>query len=50
MNGFAQTRSGPQNLRRLDTSNGCQDHTALPSANAFRKSRSTGLVPVPPKL
>ena len=23
-----------QNLRRLDTSNGCQDHTALPSASA----------------
>jgi hypothetical protein len=29
-----QTRLGLQNLRRLDTSNGCQDHTALPSANA----------------
>ena len=25
---------GSQNLRRLDTSNGCQDHTALPSALA----------------
>ena len=24
---------GPQNLRQLDTSNGCQDHTALPSAS-----------------
>jgi hypothetical protein len=23
---------GPQNLRQLDTSNGCQDHTTLPSA------------------
>jgi hypothetical protein len=23
-----RTRSGPQNLRRLDTSDGCQDHTA----------------------
>jgi hypothetical protein len=23
-----------KNLRRLDTSNGCQDHTALPSATA----------------
>ena len=29
---FRQTRSGPQNLRRLDTSNGCQDHTASPYA------------------
>jgi len=26
------TRSGSQNLRQLDTSNGCQDHTALPYA------------------
>src|SRR3981081_874400 len=29
-----------QNLRRLDTSNGCQDHTVLPYASApFRLSR-----------
>jgi hypothetical protein len=26
-----------QNLRRLDTSNGCQDHTVLPSADRFRQ-------------
>src|SRR5258708_36717686 len=25
---------GPTHLRRLDTSNGCQDHTVLPSASA----------------
>src|SRR5260370_8054091 len=25
---------GPTGLRRLDTSNGCQDHTVLPSASA----------------
>src|SRR6266568_48553 len=25
---------GPTRLRRLDTSNGCQDHTLLPSASA----------------
>src|ERR1700720_2622650 len=31
---FCRTRSGRLNLRRLDTSNGCQDHTALPSALA----------------
>jgi hypothetical protein len=27
-----QSPVGPDNLHRLDTSNGCQDHTALPSA------------------
>jgi hypothetical protein len=26
-----------ENLRRLDTSNGCQDHTVLPSADTFAK-------------
>jgi hypothetical protein len=26
---------GPTSLRQLDTSNGCQDHTALPSAEAL---------------
>ena len=31
---FCRTRLGSQNLRRLDTSNGCQDHTVLPSALA----------------
>ena len=30
-------RLGSQNLRQLDTSNGCQDHTALPYAATSRK-------------
>ena len=30
--GFGETRLGSQNLRRLDASNGRQNHTALPSA------------------
>jgi len=30
----AKARLGSQDLRQLDTSNGCQDHTALPSASA----------------
>src|SRR6266851_3570420 len=30
---FCQTRSGRLNLRKFNTSNGCQDHTALPSAD-----------------
>jgi hypothetical protein len=29
---FCQARSGSQNLRQLSISNGCQDHTASPSA------------------
>ena len=29
-----QSPVGLVNLRQLDTSNGCQDHTALPSATA----------------
>ena len=29
-----RTRSGRRRLRQLDTSNGCQDHTVLPSASA----------------
>jgi hypothetical protein len=40
-----RTRSGSQNLRRLDTSNGCQDHTALPSAAPPQKAFDD-LVPV----
>ena len=44
-----RARSGPQNLRRLDTSNGCQDHTASPyAAIAVRPARCrklTGLNP-----
>jgi hypothetical protein len=31
---FIGARLGFANLRQLDTSNGCQDHTALPSASA----------------
>jgi hypothetical protein len=30
---FCQTRSGPTSLRKFSTSNGCQDHTALPYAS-----------------
>src|SRR4029077_4515264 len=30
--GSSQTQLGYENLRRLDTSNGCQDHTVLPYA------------------
>src|SRR6476620_12388972 len=30
--GSSQTRLGYENLRRLDTSNGCQDYTVLPYA------------------
>jgi hypothetical protein len=33
-----EARSSPQDLRRLDTSNGCQDHTVLPSATPFAKA------------
>ena len=32
--GNVRARSGRPHLRQLDTSNGCQDHTALPSASA----------------
>jgi hypothetical protein len=32
--GLAEARSGRRHLRKLDTSNGCQDHTTLPSAKA----------------
>src|SRR6266404_2232731 len=44
-----RARSGPQNLRQFDTSNGCQDHTALPyTATSFvqravDRSRKTAL-------
>src|SRR5258708_37980356 len=31
--GFSRARLGSKNLRRLDTSNGCQDHTVLPYAS-----------------
>ena len=39
---LCETRLGLQDLRRLDTSNGCQDHTTSPSATpefVFRKLR-----------
>jgi hypothetical protein len=35
---FCQTRSGPTSLRKFDTSNGCQDHTALPYAEKHLSS------------
>ena len=46
---LVQARSGSKNLRRFDTSNGCQDHTALPYAatsfvqRAVDRSRKTAL-------
>jgi hypothetical protein len=44
--GFAKTRLGLQNLRRLDTSNGCQDHTVLPYAAArLRQEARRALAP-----
>jgi hypothetical protein len=33
--GFVQARSGRRNLRGLNISNGCQDHTTSPSAKAL---------------
>jgi hypothetical protein len=37
LNGLVRPGSADQNLRRLDTSNGCQDHTVLPSAERLRQ-------------
>jgi hypothetical protein len=37
-------------LRQLDTSNGCQDHTALPSAAPVYAKGFDGLTASPPKL
>src|SRR5216683_2365724 len=37
---FCQTRSGRLNLRKFNTSNGCQDHTALPSATIVVRQRA----------
>ena len=34
INGRSKARLGSNNLRQLDTSNGCQDHTVLPYASA----------------
>src|ERR1700710_643451 len=45
---------GPTCLRQLDTSNGCQDHTALPSAAIVVRLRAvrslTGLSPTRPAI
>ena len=39
-----RTRLGQQNLRRLDTSNGCQNHTLLPyAATRLRQKASPGI-------
>jgi hypothetical protein len=44
-----RTRSGPQHLRRLDTSNGCQDHTVLPyAATRLRQKAQPGFGAVRP--
>jgi hypothetical protein len=37
INGFARPGRTCENLRRLDTSNGCQDHTVLPYATRPRQ-------------
>src|SRR5258707_2506593 len=37
---FCQARSGRLNLRKFNTSNGCQDHTALPSAYSAVRQRA----------
>jgi hypothetical protein len=49
INGFATPGWADENLRRLDTSNGCQDHTVLPYAAACAKGLD-GLGTRPPKL
>jgi hypothetical protein len=47
-----EARLGPQNLRGLDTSNGCQNHTTSPSATCAARPRAgwllTGSVEEPP--
>ena len=43
INGRSKARLGSKGLRRLDTSNGCQDHTVLPYAASLPKV-STGHV------
>ena len=37
ISGFARPGWADENLRRFDTSNGCQDHTVLPSASRPRQ-------------
>jgi hypothetical protein len=41
-NGLVAPGSAEQDLRRLDTSNGCQDHTVLPSADRLHQEASMG--------
>jgi hypothetical protein len=41
---FAETRLGPPNLRRLDISNGCQNHTTSPYAATFLHASPGGRV------
>src|SRR5882757_3716673 len=41
---LCQTRLDPQNLRRLDISNGCRNHTLLPYAATFLHASSGGRV------
>ncbi len=40
MSGLREARLGSQDLRRFDTSNGCQDHTASPYATRLRQEAS----------
>jgi hypothetical protein len=43
INGFATPGWADENLRRLDTSNGCQDHTVLPyAATRLRQKAQPG--------
>src|SRR5438552_16978795 len=43
LKGFARPVGPIETSARLDTSNGCQNHTTSPSAPAFRKSPLDGL-------
>ena len=38
----SKARSGPTHLHQLDTSNGCQDHTVLPSAASLSQAPRPG--------
>jgi hypothetical protein len=49
ISGFVAPGWADENLRRLDTSNGCQDHTVLPYAATSAKGLD-GLGTHPPKL
>jgi len=49
INGFAEPGWACENLRRLDTSNGCQDHTVLPSALASFVCTPRSLTGEPPR-